>query len=41
MNLEAKVSLYLKACAVEGKTERTVMSYAETTRFPAARRHLF
>ena len=27
---EEAVPLYLKACEVEGKTERTVQSYAET-----------
>ena len=26
------VPLYLKACQVEGKTDRTVQSYAETLR---------
>ena len=29
---EEAVPLYLKACEVEGKTERTVQSYAETLR---------
>ena len=29
---EDAVPLYLKACEVEGKTERTVQSYAETLR---------
>ena len=29
---EEAVPLYLKACTVEGKTERTVQSYAETLR---------
>ena len=29
---EEVVPLYLKACEVEGKTERTVQSYAETLR---------
>ena len=29
---EEAVPLYLKACEVEGKTERTVQSYAETFR---------
>lgn len=32
MHLDGLVPLYLRACAVEGKTERTVMSYAETLR---------
>ncbi len=30
--LEELVPLYLKACEVEGKTDRTVQSYAETLR---------
>src|SRR4051812_22380586 len=30
--LEEAVPLYLKACEVEGKTDRTVQSYAETLR---------
>ena len=29
---EAVIPLYLTACTVEGKTERTVQSYAETLR---------
>ena len=29
---EEAIPLYLKACEVEGKTERTVQSYAETLR---------
>ena len=29
---EEGVPLYLKACTVEGKTDRTVQSYAETLR---------
>ena len=32
LNLEDLVPLYLKACSVEGKTDRTVKSYAETLR---------
>lgn len=32
MYLEELVALYLKACAVEGKTECTVKSHAETLR---------
>ena len=35
------VALYLKACEVEGKTDRTVQSYAETLRqFETARGEL-
>src|SRR5215210_5729280 len=30
LDLEKLVHLYLKACAVEGNTERTVQSYGET-----------
>ena len=30
--LEQLIPLYLTACTVEGKTERTVQSYAETLR---------
>ena len=30
--LEELIPLYLTACTVEGKTERTVQSYAETLR---------
>ena len=30
--LEKLIPLYLTACTVEGKTERTVQSYAETLR---------
>jgi hypothetical protein len=30
--LQDLVPLYLKACEVEGKTDRTVQSYAETLR---------
>ena len=30
--LDEIVPLYLKACEVEGKTDRTVQSYAETLR---------